>query len=131
MHFISFSATILAAISYSKVFGDFIAWSGNACDGDEGLNVPCDNGCDGFEGRHSFEVGQDPNFGTHCVTFYEDEGCGGEHFFFSGEGNSECINVNTGTSIGSFSCSPNSDCVVSRSTTSNSTVTGNVSILGL
>ncbi|GAW01878.1 hypothetical protein LENED_003498 [Lentinula edodes] len=100
MHFISFSATILAAISYSKVFGDFIAWSGNACDGDEGLNVPCDNGCDGFEGRHSFEVVAS---GTHCVTFYEDEGCGGEHFFFSGEGNSECINVNTGTSIGSFS----------------------------
>ncbi|KAJ3847197.1 hypothetical protein EV368DRAFT_51588 [Lentinula lateritia] len=131
MHFILFSATVLAAISYSKVFADFIAWSGNACDGDEGLNIPCDNGCDGFEGRHSFEVGQDPNFGTHCVTFYEDKGCSGEHFFFSGEGNSECINVNMGTSIGSFSCSPTSDCVVSSSTTSNSTVIGNASIRSL
>ncbi|KAJ3935537.1 MAG: hypothetical protein NXY57DRAFT_989739 [Lentinula lateritia] len=110
MQLVSVVAIVFAAamlISLPQVDADIIAWSGNACTGDEGDNVACDNSCHSFDGRHSFEVVAS---GTHCVTFYEDDGCSGEHFFFSGEGNSECINVDTGTSIGSFSCSTNNVC---------------------
>ncbi|KAJ4472227.1 hypothetical protein J3R30DRAFT_1055860 [Lentinula aciculospora] len=128
MRFISLDVTtVFAAVvlfsSLTNVAADIIAWSGNACDGDEGANVACDGSCHSFVNRHSFEVVAS---GTHCVTFFEGDGCTGEPFLFSGEGGSECINVNTGTSIGSFSCSANNVCV-DRSVTSNSTLTsGNV-----
>jgi hypothetical protein len=53
-----FTISIVAAVVFSaiKVNADFIAWSGTNCDGSEGLNVPCDNTCFDFQGRHSFEV---------------------------------------------------------------------------
>ncbi|KAJ4472226.1 hypothetical protein J3R30DRAFT_3685686 [Lentinula aciculospora] len=123
MRFISLSvSTVFAAImlisSSTNVAADIIAWSGVDCDGDEGANVACDGSCHSFEGRHSFEVVAS---GTHCVTFFEGDGCTGEPFLFSGEGGSECIHVDTGTPIGSFSCSANNVCV-DRSATSNSTL---------
>ncbi|KAJ3761673.1 hypothetical protein EV360DRAFT_37355 [Lentinula raphanica] len=121
MHFISLAtSTAFAAvmlISSCKVAADFIAWSGTDCNGSEGANVACDNTCFPFDGRHSFEV---VIGGSHCVTFYEGDGCTGEAFLFSGEGNSECIDVITGTPIGSFRCSPTNTCA-GRTIASNST----------
>ncbi|KAJ7084200.1 hypothetical protein C8R44DRAFT_651559, partial [Mycena epipterygia] len=35
---------------------DIIAWSGNTCNGAEGLEVSCDGTCFDFNGRHSYEV---------------------------------------------------------------------------
>ncbi|KAJ4472285.1 hypothetical protein J3R30DRAFT_1062247 [Lentinula aciculospora] len=133
MRFISLTATVYATvmlISSTKVAGDFIAWSGNACNGDEGLNEPCDNSCGSFDSRHSFEV---IIGGSHCVTLFEGDGCTGEAFLFEGEGNSECINVNTGTFIGSYRCSADNTCtgrsISSISTIfSNSTATGNATV---
>ncbi|KAJ3817912.1 hypothetical protein EV361DRAFT_813241 [Lentinula raphanica] len=124
MRFTSLASTVFAAImliSSSKVVADFIAWSGDSCDGSEGLNEPCDNSCGSFDGRHSFEV---IIGGSHCVTFYEDDGCTGEAFLFEGEGNSECINVNTGTNIGSYRCSADNTCA-GRTIASNGTITSN------
>ncbi|KAJ6470956.1 hypothetical protein C8R45DRAFT_836621 [Mycena sanguinolenta] len=109
----SFTASLIAAVLVSAmaVKGDIIAWSGDACNGDEGNNVPCDGSCRSFDGRHSFEV---VTGGTHCVTLFEDDGCVGQTFQFGVEAEGQCINVNTGTPIGSFTCSGSSSCVLAK-----------------
>ncbi|KAJ7263128.1 hypothetical protein B0H12DRAFT_1012467 [Mycena haematopus] len=105
----SFAASIIAAVVFATltVKGDFVAFSGNDCDGDQGANVACDGSCHSFDGRHSFELFVT---GSHCVTMFEDDGCVGETFQFGPETQGNCINVNTGTPIGSFICSANSAC---------------------
>lgn len=63
MQLVSVVAIVFAAamlISLPQVDADIIAWSGNACTGDEGDNVACDNSCHSFDGRHSFEVYTSP-----------------------------------------------------------------------
>ncbi|KAJ6470953.1 hypothetical protein C8R45DRAFT_1014967 [Mycena sanguinolenta] len=109
----SFTASLIAAVLFAAtvVKGDFVAFSGETCDGDEGNNVPCDGSCHSFDGRHSFEVVAD---GTHCVAMFEDDGCVGQIFEFGVEPEGECINVNTGTPIGSFTCSASSTCVLAE-----------------
>ncbi|KAJ7263127.1 hypothetical protein B0H12DRAFT_1230978 [Mycena haematopus] len=123
----SFTASIVAAVLLAAltVKGDIIAWSGNSCNGDEGANVACNGACIAFDGRHSFEVRLTRLFlqthnpqvvtgGSHCVVMFEDDGCVGETFQFGPETEGNCINVNTGTPIGSFTCSPNSSCVFAK-----------------
>ena len=50
--------TFLIAVTASLIFPThgFIAWSGDACDGDQGATAACDGSCGDFAGRHSFEV---------------------------------------------------------------------------
>ncbi|KAF8960002.1 hypothetical protein BDZ97DRAFT_1642618, partial [Flammula alnicola] len=87
---------------------DIVAFSGNECDGDEGSNVACDNTCIGFPSRHSFLVIAP---GDHCVVFFEDSSCSNDvGSVVSPGGAVQCTNVNTGTPVGSISCSPNSVC---------------------
>ncbi|KAJ7581915.1 hypothetical protein C8J56DRAFT_958517 [Mycena floridula] len=97
--------SVLVAVFFAAlgVNADIIAWSGDACNGAEGLNVACNGGCIAFDGRHSFEVVSGRN---ECVVLFEGDGCTGEAFNFGSEVSGQCINVNTGTPIGSFSCSP-------------------------
>lgn len=40
----------------SQAADTIVAFSGNFCDGDEGLTVPCDGSCHQFDGRHSVFV---------------------------------------------------------------------------
>ncbi|KAK7435700.1 hypothetical protein VKT23_019533 [Stygiomarasmius scandens] len=87
---------------------DIIGWDGDSCDGAQGGDAPCDGSCVPFTGRHSYAL---TTGGDHCITFFVNEGCSGERFFFGG-GGGQCINVNTGTPIGAFRCSPNSGCAV-------------------
>ncbi|KAF9062853.1 hypothetical protein BDP27DRAFT_1233022 [Rhodocollybia butyracea] len=101
------AATTLLAVLYmitNSAAQNLVAWSGNACDGDEGDSVPCDGSCHQFGGRHSYEASI-VSSGTFCATLFEDTGCTGEAFFFNASPEGECINVNTGTDIESFSCS--------------------------
>ncbi|KAJ7581604.1 hypothetical protein C8J56DRAFT_793202 [Mycena floridula] len=93
-------AAVLVAL---KVNGDLVAFSGDSCDGNEGNDAPCDGSCISFSGRHSFEVTASSN---RCVTLFQNGGCTGESFNFGSEAPGECINVNTGTDIESFSCVP-------------------------
>ncbi|KAJ7587683.1 hypothetical protein C8J56DRAFT_786635 [Mycena floridula] len=95
-----FLAVFLAALGANT---DIVAFSGDACTGARELNIACRGGCIAFDGRHSFEVVPGRN---ECIVLFEDEGCTGEAFNFGSEVNGACINVNTGTPIGSFSCSP-------------------------
>ncbi|KAK6987439.1 hypothetical protein R3P38DRAFT_3230525 [Favolaschia claudopus] len=93
------AAVVLALTAKAKA-QDFIAWSGNACNGAEGLEVACDGTCFDFSGRHSFEVIN----AAGAVTLFSGTGCGGEAFNFGTETPGECINVNTGTNIQTFRC---------------------------
>ncbi|KAJ7587709.1 hypothetical protein C8J56DRAFT_786598 [Mycena floridula] len=95
-----FLAVFLATLGAKA---DIVAFSGDACSGARGLNITCNGGCIAFDGRHSLEVVSGHN---ECVILFEGEGCTGEAFNFGSEVNGACINVNTGTPIGSFSCSP-------------------------
>ncbi|KAK7017152.1 hypothetical protein R3P38DRAFT_3320552 [Favolaschia claudopus] len=97
-----FTFTVIAAVvlALNAKAQDFIAWSGNACNGAEGLEVACDGTCFDFSGRHSFEVLN--AFGT--VTLYSGRSCTGKTFYFGTETPGECINVNTGTNIQTFRC---------------------------
>ncbi|KAK7014421.1 hypothetical protein R3P38DRAFT_2638782 [Favolaschia claudopus] len=97
------AALVVAGI----VHGDIIAWSGDSCNGAEGGNVACDATCIGFEGRHSFEV---VSGGSHCVTMFVGQNCDGQAFAFGPETAGNCINVNTGTPIQTFRCSPDTSC---------------------
>ena len=56
MHFyIAGLATIFAVVSMGpRPVNAITAYSGIACDGSAGLNVPCDGSCHSFDGRHSF-----------------------------------------------------------------------------
>ena len=47
-------APIVLAITTANA--GFTAWSGDACNGAVGLDVPCTGGCGNFDGRHSFLV---------------------------------------------------------------------------
>ena len=40
----------------TTVHAGFTAWSGDACNGAVGLDVPCNGGCGSFDTRHSFLV---------------------------------------------------------------------------
>ncbi|KAJ7586996.1 hypothetical protein C8J56DRAFT_787254 [Mycena floridula] len=97
----SFTFVVAAVLVALKVNADIIAWSGDSCNGDEGGNAPCDGSCIPFGGRHSFEVVAG---GSHCVTLFQGSGCSGEAFNFGRETTGQCINVNTGTDIESFTC---------------------------
>ncbi|GJJ12996.1 hypothetical protein Clacol_007245 [Clathrus columnatus] len=107
------SAVIL---SVSIVHGDVIAFSGSTCDGGEGSNVPCQEQCIHASGRHSaltpllrfiVQVVAD---GPHCLTFYEDGGCSINVGEVVNPGGASCTNINTGTDVNSFKCSPNGVC---------------------
>ncbi|KAI0748357.1 hypothetical protein C8Q80DRAFT_1171452 [Daedaleopsis nitida] len=106
------SALVLALLPQAAHAG-ITAFSGSNCDVAAGLNVPCDGSCHQFSDRHSFRV--DGGSGDHCVSTFEDAGCPagaeGRMFAFTNE-NGGCQNVNTGTNIQSFLCSPNNICVV-------------------
>ncbi|KAJ7587615.1 hypothetical protein C8J56DRAFT_1081910 [Mycena floridula] len=95
-----FLAVFLAALGADA---EIVAFSGDASIGARGLNIACNGGCIAFDARHSFEVVSRSN---ECVVLFKGEGCTGEAFNFGPEVNGACINVNTGTPIGSFSCSP-------------------------
>ncbi|EJD44477.1 hypothetical protein AURDEDRAFT_166568 [Auricularia subglabra TFB-10046 SS5] len=94
----------LAALLAASPATAFIAWSGSACNGDEGANVPCNGVCEPFCGRHSF-IADVPGV-THCVAFYVGGNCDGQRFNFTNQ-QGQCTNVNTGTGIESFQCFPN------------------------
>lgn len=47
---------------------------------------------------------------TRCVTVFEDTGCNNPVGDITNGGNGACSNVNTGTNVQSFKCSPNSFC---------------------
>ncbi|KAJ7479380.1 hypothetical protein B0H11DRAFT_2423554 [Mycena galericulata] len=98
-----FTLSLLTAVVLAlKVTSqDFVAFSGNACNGNPGLVVDCDGTCFDFTGRHSFEI---LNSNAGDVVFFEGTDCTGESFNFGGEVVGECINVNTGTNIQSFVC---------------------------
>ncbi|KAI0762312.1 hypothetical protein C8Q74DRAFT_142137 [Fomes fomentarius] len=65
------SALLYLAIAHAEITG----FSGDACNGDVGLNVPCDGSCHMFDNRHSFRV--DAGVGSHCVTMFGELGCSG------------------------------------------------------
>ncbi|KAJ7460070.1 hypothetical protein B0H11DRAFT_166428 [Mycena galericulata] len=98
-----FTLTLLAAVvlALEVTAQDFVAFSGNSCNGNTGLMVDCDGTCFDFTGRHSFEI---LNSNAGDIFFFEGTDCTGESFNFGGEEVGECINVNTGTSIQSFFC---------------------------
>ncbi|EJD44485.1 hypothetical protein AURDEDRAFT_166581 [Auricularia subglabra TFB-10046 SS5] len=93
----------LAALLAASPATAFIAWSGWACDGPEGADVPCNGACVGFGGRHSF-IADVPNF-PHCVALYVGRNCDGQRFNFTNQ-QGQCTAVNTGTDIQSFQCFP-------------------------
>ncbi|KAF7293355.1 hypothetical protein MKEN_00837400 [Mycena kentingensis (nom. inval.)] len=97
MQFLTIVFTALLAL---KANADLRAASGNSCDGDQGEDVPCNGGCFGFSGRHSFVI----TSGTHNVVLFSGDGCTGEQFNFGSESQGNCINVNTGTSVLSGRC---------------------------
>lgn len=59
-----FSTTVLAylatgflsALAPQVAQAGITAFSGSSCDGNAGLNVPCDGSCHKFDDRHSFRV---------------------------------------------------------------------------
>ncbi|KAJ7852549.1 hypothetical protein B0H13DRAFT_1643347 [Mycena leptocephala] len=110
----SFTTFTVAAVLLGSfvVKAAIIAWSGDHCDGDEGGNAPCDGSCISFDGRHSFKVRTNLH-ATHRIRI---KSCiFADSFQYGPLGASAgCINVNTGTGIGSFRCSPNSNCILKR-----------------
>ncbi|KAJ7193257.1 hypothetical protein GGX14DRAFT_478894 [Mycena pura] len=93
--------SLLAALLTIQVNAqDIIAWSGDDCNGSEGLEVACDGTCFDFTGRHSYEV----LGGSGTVSLFVGSGCTGQEFTFGPDPSGECINVNTGTSISTFRC---------------------------
>lgn len=113
----SFAATASTALlalylclAPAAVSAGVTAWDGNSCNGNVGLDVPCDGSCHGFGGRNSFRV--DGGSGSHCVTVYSDSSCssGGTGFFPNQDG--QCTQVTLGTaSANSFRCAPNDGCL--------------------
>ncbi|KAJ7194246.1 hypothetical protein GGX14DRAFT_378236 [Mycena pura] len=99
--FFTTSSSLLAVLLAIQVNAQsLIAWSGNACDGSEGADVVCNGTCIDFAGRHSYEV-----LGSSAtVSFFVNSGCTGQKFTFGPDPPGECVNVNTGTSINSFTC---------------------------
>ncbi|PPQ96214.1 hypothetical protein CVT26_005619 [Gymnopilus dilepis] len=99
---------IITSLFGIAVRADLVAFTGSTCDGDEGKNVPCDDSCHLFTDRNSFVVLAS---GTHCVVIFEDTKCTVPVGLISNAGGGTCSrNVNTGTTMGSFRCSPNRVC---------------------
>ncbi|KAI0820079.1 hypothetical protein BC628DRAFT_1331343 [Trametes gibbosa] len=105
------AAAIASALAPQVAHAGVTAFSGSNCDGNVGLNVPCDGSCHKFDDRHSFRV--DSGTGDHCVTVFVDEGCpsDGQGFPLPHQ-EGQCQNVNTGTNIRSFLCSKDTFCFV-------------------
>ncbi|KAI0822857.1 hypothetical protein BC628DRAFT_1326235 [Trametes gibbosa] len=104
------AAAVMSALAPQATQAGITAFSGSNCDGDVGLNVPCDGSCHKFDERHSFRV--DSGTGDHCVTVFVDPGCptDGQGFFLPHQ-EGACQNVNTGTNIRSFTCAPDAACL--------------------
>ncbi|TFK92496.1 hypothetical protein K466DRAFT_650406 [Polyporus arcularius HHB13444] len=104
------ASALLSVLAPQAAQAGITAFSGSSCDGDVGLNVPCDGSCHKFDERHSFRV--DSGTGDHCVTVFEGPGCpsGGPGFFLPHQ-TGQCQNVNTGTNVRSFTCSKDSACL--------------------
>ncbi|KZV87428.1 hypothetical protein EXIGLDRAFT_201934 [Exidia glandulosa HHB12029] len=79
----------------------FQSFSGSTCDGDAGLDIPCDGTCQPFDNRHSFRA--DTSGDAHSVDMFILGGCFGVYFNFNNQAR-QCTNVNTGTNIRSFRC---------------------------
>ncbi|KAF9455774.1 hypothetical protein BDZ94DRAFT_1230603 [Collybia nuda] len=103
----SFATIITALVTFALVapsVNAVIAWSGTACNGAQGNNVPCDGSCRSFDTRN------------HCITMYEGAGCPNGRFdvlykhTFANQ-NGQCLHVNTGTPIKSFRCAPDNFCL--------------------
>ncbi|PPQ65705.1 hypothetical protein CVT26_000322 [Gymnopilus dilepis] len=107
MHFQVNLSYLFIALFVAKSSGDIVAFSGSSCDGDEGDNVPCQDECIDFNTRHSFRVLAS---GTHCVVAFEDGACSIPVGSIENSGGGHCSNVNTGTTVLSLRCSPNSAC---------------------
>lgn len=45
---------VIASMGVQPAQATIIAYSGTACDGSAGLDVPCDGSCHSFDTRHSF-----------------------------------------------------------------------------
>ncbi|KAJ7644875.1 hypothetical protein FB45DRAFT_736239 [Roridomyces roridus] len=98
--FLLSAVTVILALALHVRAQTFTAFSGSACDGDEGSTVPCNGACGDFRNRHSFHVlGAPAN-----VLLFEGTGCTEEGFNFGTEQPGACINVNTGTNVQSFIC---------------------------
>ncbi|KAJ6510606.1 hypothetical protein C8R45DRAFT_1207504 [Mycena sanguinolenta] len=95
----SIIAAVLVATMAAK--GDIIGWSGANCNGEGTQDFPCDGSCIPFDGKNSFEIVFNA---VACVAVYENAGCVGDVFTFASETQGSCINVNTGTPIGSLRC---------------------------
>ncbi|OJT11894.1 hypothetical protein TRAPUB_11540 [Trametes pubescens] len=108
------ASALLSALAPQMAQAGITAFSGSSCDGDVGLDVPCDGSCHQFDERHSFRV--DSGTGTHCVTVFEDPDCprdgmGFHQAFFEGQ-TGQCTNVNIGTNVRSFLCAPDDTCLL-------------------
>ncbi|KAJ7912463.1 hypothetical protein B0H13DRAFT_1613554, partial [Mycena leptocephala] len=79
-----------------------IAFSGDTCNGGQGGEVPCDGTCFDFTGRHSYEIIDFSS--TATVSLFSGSDCTGQEFPFGPDPAGQCINVNTGTAISTFSC---------------------------
>ncbi|TFK92497.1 hypothetical protein K466DRAFT_222808 [Polyporus arcularius HHB13444] len=129
------ASALLSVLAPQAAQAGITAYSGSSCDGDVGLNVPCDGSCHKFDDRHSFRVRPfllpagrafldddfidgdhvqvDSGTGDHCVTVFEDPGCPADgigHPLPHQTG--QCQNVNTGTNVRSFLCSKDTFCFV-------------------
>lgn len=54
--FTTVALAVCVALAPSTVTAGFTAWSGDACDGDQGEDVGCAGECGIFTDRHSFRV---------------------------------------------------------------------------
>ncbi|OJT11879.1 hypothetical protein TRAPUB_11567 [Trametes pubescens] len=105
------ASALLSTLAPQVAQAGITAFSGSQCDGNAGLNVPCDGSCHKFDDRHSFRV--DSNTGDHCVTVFEDPGCpvDGQGAILAHQ-TGQCQNVNTGTNVRSFVCAKDSTCLL-------------------
>ncbi|KAJ7103764.1 hypothetical protein C8R44DRAFT_715833 [Mycena epipterygia] len=103
------AALTLLSMLLIRATADVVGWSGNNCNGDEGLDVACDGTCFDFTGRHSIETIVS---GSHCVAVFEDGFCGEEVAVFLNQGGGSCVTVSTGTTVNSFQCFAGNTCAV-------------------
>ncbi|KAJ7826257.1 hypothetical protein B0H13DRAFT_1657604 [Mycena leptocephala] len=113
-----FAVSLLAAVvlAIQANAQQIIAFSGDTCNGGQGGEVPCDGTCFDFTGRHSYEVSSADflNQGNADVDYRflvprhlspsSGSDCTGQEFPFGPDPAGQCINVNTGTAISTFSC---------------------------
>ncbi|KAF9564512.1 hypothetical protein CPC08DRAFT_248293 [Agrocybe pediades] len=82
-----------------------VANSGKECDGNEGNTIQCDGSCHSFANRLSLFLS---GSNAHCITYFENNDCTQLSGLSRVEANT-CSNVNTGTQVNSFQCSPNNN----------------------